>query len=391
MSQNDIKFMKQAIRLAAKGLGRTSPNPAVGAIIVRDGRAIASGYHKKAGQNHAEIEALSMIEGKGMAGDTLYVTLEPCNHYGRTPPCTEAILKSGIKNVVIGMPDPNPSVAGGGAEFLMRKGIGVVSWVLEAECRKLNEGFIKHVTTGRPFVIAKSALTLDGWSATSTGDSKWITNERSRDFVHRLRDRVDAIMTGVGTIISDDPCLTARPRNRRGRDPVRIIVDTHLRIPHNAKVLNHDSGSETIVAVGDHVSPELIGNIEKPGVSTIACPLKDGRIDLPALIDALGKMSFTTILVEGGAGIMGSMIRDELIDKFHIFKAPSILGGDDGIPMAKGKGPGRMNQSLFLRDIELNRFGDDILVTGYPEWENRRKAQGSGLKENEKIPSGPES
>ncbi len=371
MNRNDIKFMKQAIRLAAKGLGRTSPNPAVGAIIVREGRVIASGYHKKAGQNHAEVEALSMIGGEGMAGDTIYVTLEPCNHYGRTPPCTEAILKSGINNVVIGMPDPNPSVAGGGAEFLMSKGIGVVSGVLEAECRRLNEGFIKHVTTGRPFVIAKSALTLDGWSATSTGDSKWITNERSRDFVHRLRDRVDAIMTGVGTIISDDPYLTARPGKRRGRDPVRIIVDTHLRIPHNAKVLNHDSGSETIVAVGDHVPPELVRDIEKPGVSTMTCPLKDGRIDLSALVGALGKMPFTTILVEGGAGIMGSMIREELIDKFYIFKAPCILGGDDGIPMARGKGPERMNQSVLLRDMELRRFGEDILITGYPEYAKR--------------------
>ena len=363
-----MKFMKEAIRLAAKGLGRTSPNPAVGAVIVRDGRVIASGYHKRAGQNHAEAEALSMIGGKGMADDILYVTLEPCNHYGRTPPCTEAISKSGIKNVAVGMPDPNPSVAGGGTEFLRHKGISVVSGILEAECRKLNEAFIKYVTTGIPFVIAKSALTLDGWSATSTGDSKWITNERSRDFVHRLRDRVDGIMTGVGTIISDDPSLTARPKNRRGRDPVRIIVDSNLRIPHNARVLNHDSVAKTIVAVGDHVSPELIKDIEKPGVSIITCPLKDGRIDLPVLVGALGKMSITSLLVEGGAGIMWSMIRDELIDKFYIFKAPSILGGDDGFPMAKGKGPARMDQSLFLRDIELKKFGDDILIIGYPEY-----------------------
>jgi diaminohydroxyphosphoribosylaminopyrimidine deaminase/5-amino-6-(5-phosphoribosylamino)uracil reductase len=309
-----------------------------------------------------------MIGGKGMADDILYVTLEPCNHYGRTPPCTEAILKSGIKNVLVGMPDPNPSVSGGGAEFLKRKGIRIESGILEAECRKLNESFIKYVTTGRPFVIAKSALTLDGWSATSTGDSKWITNERSRDFVHRLRERVDGIMTGVGTIIFDDPYLTARPKNRRGRDPVRIIVDTNLRIPHNARVLNHDSGAKTILAVGGHVAQELVKNIEKPGVSIITCPVKDGRVDLPALLDALGKMSITSLLVEGGAGVMGCMIRDELIDKFYIFKAPKILGGNDGFPMAKGKGPASMNQSVFLRDTELKRFGDDILIIGYPEY-----------------------
>lgn len=383
MNRNDVKFMKEAIRLAAKGLGRTSPNPAVGAVIVRDSRVIASGYHKKAGQNHAEVEALSMIGGKGKADDILYVTLEPCNHYGRTPPCTEAIIRSGIKNVVVGMPDPNPTVEGGGAGFLRRNGVNIVSGVLEAECRRLNEIFIKFITTGRPFVIAKSALTLDGWSAASNGHSRWITNERSREFVHRMRDRSDAIMTGVGTIIADDPSLTARPKNRRGRDPVRIIVDTHLRIPHNARVLNHDSKAKTILAVGEGVPPALLKDIDKTGVSTMTCPIKDGRIDLSALMLALGKMSITSLIVEGGAGIMGSMIKEKLIDKLYIFKAPKILGGDDGIPMARGKGPERMDQSLSLRDIEVKRFGDDILITGYPEY--GEKAQGTGSKAQGEI------
>jgi len=368
LNQIDTKFMKEALRLAAKGLGRTSPNPAVGAVIVRDGHIIASGYHKKAGQNHAEVEALSMIGGKGKAEDILYVTLEPCNHYGKTPPCTEAILKSGIKNVAVGMCDPNPTVAGGGTEFLRSKGIKIFSGILEQECRRLNEGYIKYITTGRPFVTAKSALTLDGWSATSTGDSRWITNESSRNFVHNLRDRADGIMVGVGTIIKDDPSLTARPKNRKGRDPIRIIVDTHLRMPHNAKVINHDSGSGTIVVVGDDVSLELLKGFEKPGVSVITCPMKDHRVDLAALLDILGKIQITSILVEGGAGILGSMIREELIDKFYIFKAPLLLGGDDGVPMAKGKGPVRMNRSIPLKNIESKRFGDDILIIGYPEW-----------------------
>jgi len=367
LNPNDLKFMKEAIRLAIKGLGRTSPNPAVGAIIVREGRIIASGYHKKAGQNHAEIEALSMINGKGREDDILYVTLEPCNHYGKTPPCTEAILRSGIKNVVVGMPDPNPSVAGGGSEFLRQKGVKVVSGVLETECRRLNEAFVKFVTTGRPFVIAKSALTLDGWSATSTGHSKWITNERSRNFVHNLRARVDGIMVGVGTIIVDNPSLTARPKNRKGRNPIRIIVDTHLRMPHNAKAIDHDSSSKTIVAVGNKVSPSLLKEIENKGVSIITCPTRDDRIELTTLMDALGKMSITSLLVEGGAGIMGSMIREKLIDKFYIFMAPKILGGDDGMPMAAGKGPERIDQSISLRDIEVKRFVDDILIIGYPE------------------------
>jgi diaminohydroxyphosphoribosylaminopyrimidine deaminase / 5-amino-6-(5-phosphoribosylamino)uracil reductase len=366
LNPKDIKYMKDAIRLAAKGLGRTSPNPAVGALIVRDGDIIASGYHKKAGQNHAEVEALSMIDGKCRPGDILYVTLEPCNHQGRTPPCTDAIIKSGIKNVVFGMHDPNPDVTGGGAEFLRQRGVCVTSGVLEAECMKLNECYLKFVKTRRPFVIAKSALTLDGWAATSTGHSKWITNERSRNFVYRLRDKADGVMVGVGTIIADDPYLTARLKNRKCKDPVRIIVDTHLRIPHNAKVLNHNSNSGTIVVAGDKAPAALLRSIEKDGVSTMVCPAKHDRIDLTALMDKLGKISITSLLVEGGSEIMGSMIREKLIDKFYFFKAPRILGGDDGFPMARGKGPEMMDRSVSLRDIEVRRFGDDTLISGYP-------------------------
>jgi diaminohydroxyphosphoribosylaminopyrimidine deaminase / 5-amino-6-(5-phosphoribosylamino)uracil reductase len=366
--KNDSKYMKEAIRLAAKGLGRTSPNPVVGAVIVRHGKIIASGYHKKAGLNHAEVEALSMIGGKGRPDDTLYVTLEPCNHHGKTPPCTEAILRSGIRNVVTGMSDPNPSVAGGGAEFLKKKGVRVSSGVLEAECRRLNEGWLKFISTGRPFVIAKSAVTMDGWTATSKGHSKWITSDRSRNFVHRLRDRVDGIMVGVGTIISDDPSLTARLKDGKGRDPVRIIVDTHLRMPHNAKALNPDSGSGTIIVAGNKTPKSRLRTFEKDNVHILTCATKHGRIDLTRLMDALGKMSIVTLMVEGGSEIMGSMIREGLVDKFYLFTAPRILGGDDGVPMARGKGPERMDESVTLRDMQVKRFGDDILVIGYPEY-----------------------
>lgn len=368
MSELDKKFMKEALRLAKKGLGRTSPNPAVGAVIVRKGRVIASGYHKKAGDNHAEVEALSMIGGKAEAGDTLYVNLEPCNHYGKTPPCTMAILKSGLKKVVIGMSDPNPRVSGGGAGFLRERGIEVKSGVLESECRGLNEAFIKFIITGRPFVIAKSALTMDGWSATSTGNSRWITGDQSRRLVHRLRNMVDGVMVGVGTIIADDPSLTTRIRNKRGRDPIRIIVDTHLRIPQNAKVLNHDSDSMTLLAIGEDIKPGLLKGFEREGISIVKCPLKDGRVDLNALMIELGKRSLTSLMVEGGSSVMGSMIRERLIDKFYIFKAPRIFGGDDGFPMARGAGPGMMDESLMMRDIRIRRFGDDILVTGYADY-----------------------
>ena len=250
-SPKDERFMKEALRLAKKGMGRTSPNPMVGAVIVRDGRIIASGYHRRAGLNHAEVEALSDMKGRIMDGDIMYVTLEPCNHHGRTPPCTEAILESSLKRLIIGMEDPNPGVTGGGIDFLREKGIDVSSGVLEHECRRLNEAYIKSVSMGSPFVIAKSALTLDGWTATSTGHSKWITNEKSRQFVHRLRDRVDGVLVGVGTVIKDDPLLTTRLKNKRGRDPVRIIVDTHLRIQPSAKVIDHDSDSMTLICTGD--------------------------------------------------------------------------------------------------------------------------------------------
>jgi diaminohydroxyphosphoribosylaminopyrimidine deaminase/5-amino-6-(5-phosphoribosylamino)uracil reductase len=360
--------MRAALRLARKGLGRTSPNPAVGAVIVRNGKIIASGYHKRAGSDHAEIEALAKIGGRGKKNDTLYVTLEPCNHHGRTPPCTEAILGSGIKKLVVGMRDPNPKVSGGGCEFLVEKGVEVRTGILETACRRLNEAFLKFVTTGRPFVVAKSALTMDGWTGTATGHSRWVTNEKSRQFAHRLRDRLDGVLVGVGTVLADDPMLTTRLKKGVGRDPVRIIVDTDLKIPDEAKVLNRDSSALTLIAVGAHVPPERLRRVEKSGVLVLTCPTNEGRIDLTALMDILGGMDIASLLVEGGSAIMGSMIRERLVDKFYIFKAPKILGGNDGIPMSSGPGPREMNGCLKIKHIKLRRFGDDILVRGYPEY-----------------------
>ncbi|OPX39434.1 MAG: riboflavin biosynthesis protein RibD [Desulfobacteraceae bacterium 4484_190.1] len=361
----DQLFMKEALRQARKALGRTSPNPVVGAVIVKDGNILARGYHHRAGLPHAEAEAISKLNGKAH-GCTLYVTLEPCNHHGKTPPCTEAILKSGIKRVVVGMKDPNPLVSGGGLEFLKEKGIEVKSGVLESECILLNEIFIKFVTKGRPFVICKSAMTLDGWTATATGHSKWITNSKSREFVHRLRDRVDAVLVGVGTIIADDPNLTTRLKNGKGKDPLRIVADTHLRTPVNAKVITQDSDSDTLLVTGMDAASRYQSRYNKPNVSILSCPAPDGKIDLSALMDILAEMSVTSLLVEGGASICGSMLRERLIDKFYIFKAPKILGGGDGIPMASGPGPLKMDQCMGLTDISFRRFGDDILIKGYP-------------------------
>jgi diaminohydroxyphosphoribosylaminopyrimidine deaminase/5-amino-6-(5-phosphoribosylamino)uracil reductase len=367
IQNTDVKFMKEALRQARKGLGRTSPNPAVGAVIVRKGKIVAKGYHRKAGLPHAEVEVLSAL-GRKAPGATLYVTLEPCNHYGRTPPCTEAILESGLKRVVVGMRDPNPDVRGGGCEYLKEKGLSVTTGVLEPECRKLNEAFLKFVTTGRPFVMVKSALTMDGWTGTAKGHSKWITNEKSRKFVHRLRDRVDAVLVGIGTVILDDPLLTARLGKFRGQDPLRVVVDTHLRIPAKARVLNHDSSADTIVVAGSEISSKDLKQFQKKGVSVITCPVKSGRIDLVSLMGILGERFITSLLVEGGASIIGSMLREKLIDKFFIFKAPRILGGQDGIPMAAGRGPDKIDQCLSLKNLEVRRFGGDTLFTAYPDY-----------------------
>jgi diaminohydroxyphosphoribosylaminopyrimidine deaminase/5-amino-6-(5-phosphoribosylamino)uracil reductase len=362
------KFMKAALGFARKGLGKTSPNPAVGAVIVRKGQVVAAGFHRKAGAPHAEVEALSQLKGNARQGDTLYVTLEPCNHFGRTPPCTEAILEKRIRKVVVGMKDPNPNVTGGGCDYLSGHGVEVVTGVLEEECRRLNEWFVTYVSKGRPFVIAKTAMTLDGWTATSTGHSRWVTNERSRQWVHRLRNQVDAVMVGVGTVAADDPLLNTRLTKRRGRDPVRVIVDTHLSIPRNARVLGLPGDSETLIAVGKNVATRRLKKLHGKEVTFLLCPEKEGRIDLRALMGLLGKRSIASVLLEGGATLMGAMIRERLVDKFCIFKAPKILGGSDGRPMALGKGPSRMDQSIVLKDIRIRRFGEDVLITGYPEY-----------------------
>ncbi len=367
MGEWDSKFMREALRQARKGLGRTSPNPVVGAVIVKEGKIVARGYHHRAGLPHAEVEALSKLGGQA-PGATLYVTLEPCNHFGRTPPCTEAILRSGVQRVVVGMRDPNTEVSGGGSEFLRTNGVEVDAGVMESECRRLNEAYLKFLFHRRPFVIVKSALTIDGWSATATGDSKWITNEGSRHFVHGLRNQVDALMVGVGTVLADDPSLTTRLKGRRGRDPLRIVVDTNLRIPLDAKVLDHKSTAQTLIVTGAHTPPEKLERYQKKGVSLLTCPLKGERIDLGALMDILGERSVMTLLVEGGASIIGSMLRERLIDKFFIFTAPKLLGGDDGISMASGPGARTMDDCLGLRDLEMRRFGGDILTVGYPDY-----------------------
>jgi diaminohydroxyphosphoribosylaminopyrimidine deaminase/5-amino-6-(5-phosphoribosylamino)uracil reductase len=362
----DEFFMKQALRLAKKGVGSTSPNPLVGALVVKDGKIISSGYHKKAGAPHAEIEALSRA-GKKAKGATLYVNLEPCNHYGRTPPCTTAIVKASVKKVVVGMLDPNPHVLGGGCEFLSTHGVKVKCNVLADKCKRLNEFYIKYITKDKPFVILKGALTLDGWIATQMGNSKWITGEKSRKFVHSLRKRVDAILVGVETIIIDNPFLTPYMIRRSTPDPFRVIVDTNLRIPIQSRVLDSPKSGLTIIAVGSNVDSTKRKKIEDLGARIVICQIRNGRIDLANLLDQLAKMSISSVLVEGGATLFGSMIREDLVDKYYMFLAPKILGGDNGVPFARGSGCDRIEDCVVLKDVMVKRFDDDIMIEAYPQ------------------------
>jgi len=364
VSADDTKYMRLALRLAARGLGRTSPNPAVGAVLVQGGTVVGTGYHEAAGGPHAEINALAAAGDLGRGG-TLYVTLEPCNHHGRTPPCTEAILRSGVRRVVVGCLDPNPQVSGGGAEVLRGRGLDVEVGVEEEGCRRLNDAFIKHVTTGLPLVMAKVAASLDGRIATRTGDSRWISNERSRRFVHRLRWAADAILVGVGTIVADNPKLTARVPTGGRRKPLRVILDTHLRTPLESWVVTSGEEAPTVIATGPEPDWTRLAVFEKKGVEVLPLPLEEGWVSLPALLKVLGARQITSVLVEGGAEVHGSFFRAGLVDKVYFFFAPKIMGGRDAVPMVGGTGVASVAESALLSRLRLRRFDGDIMVEAY--------------------------
>jgi diaminohydroxyphosphoribosylaminopyrimidine deaminase / 5-amino-6-(5-phosphoribosylamino)uracil reductase len=361
---DDNHFMNMALDLAAKGQGFTSPNPMVGAVVVKDGQVIGKGYHKAVGGAHAEVNALDTA-GDLAKGATLYVTLEPCNHTGRTPPCTHKILELGIGRVVAAMKDPNKKVAGGGTEFLEQNGVTVTIGVCEKQAKKLNETFIKYVHTGRPFVMVKCAATLDGRIATCTGDSRWVTGETARRFVHRLRHRADAIMVGINTIRNDDPSLTTRLPGLQGSDPVRIILDTHLSISPDARVLRQVSDVPTIVVAGPTTSGNKKKVLEKAGARVLEIPLQNELIDMNALMGQLGSMEITSLLIEGGSRVLGSAFNSAVVDKVFFFYAPKILGGDDGVPICSGPGVSLMNECIGINDIAVHRLGADVLIEGY--------------------------
>jgi diaminohydroxyphosphoribosylaminopyrimidine deaminase/5-amino-6-(5-phosphoribosylamino)uracil reductase len=361
---DDELFMKRALELAVRGQGRTTPNPMVGAVVVKDARIIGEGYHEAAGRAHAEVSALEAA-GSAAAGATLYVTLEPCNHTGRTPPCTEKILGAGIRRVVVAMADPNPHVKGGGIDFIRKRGVEVTTGVQESRARRLNEAYVKYITTGLPFVVVKCAATLDGWIATGSGDSRWVSGQQSRQYVHRLRHAMDAILVGVDTIVADDPRLTARLNGVEGMHPRRIILDTHLRISDNARVLRTEGGADTIVVTGPSISQKRAKKVAGDGVRVLAAPVKNGRIDLDALMPLLGSMQVTSLLIEGGGAVIGSALRDQVVDKILFFYAPKIFGGDNGVPMCRGSGPDLMKDCMAVEDINVHRFGDDVMIEGY--------------------------
>jgi diaminohydroxyphosphoribosylaminopyrimidine deaminase / 5-amino-6-(5-phosphoribosylamino)uracil reductase len=360
----DDLYMQTALALAEKGRGYTSPNPMVGAVVVKNGRVVGQGFHEAAGKPHAEVNAIDDA-GSLAAGATLYVTLEPCNHTGRTPPCTEKIRNANISRVVVAMKDPNPHVRGHGIEYLSQNGIAVSCGVCKAEARRLNESFIKYVRTGRPFVSVKCAATLDGQIATRTGDARWVTNTESRRHVHWMRHGVDAILVGMGTVSADDPELTTRLETGRGLDPIRVILDTRLSIGDGARVLRLSSDSDTLIVTGPSVPEVKKKQIFRPGVRHVQIPLNHGRIDLDVLMDRLGAMGITSLLIEGGGRVIASALASGIVDKVFFFYAPKILGGSDGVPMCRGTGPDTMNRAIPVADITVRQFGADVLIEGY--------------------------
>jgi len=371
---SDEHYMWHAIELAKKGVGKTSPNPAVGCIIVNGGKIVGAGYHEKAGLPHAEAVALEEA-GPLANGATAYVTLEPCCCHGRTPPCTQALINAGIVRVVAAMQDPNPQVAGNGFKELEKAGVDVEVGLLEQEAQKLNDAYSTYIRQNRPYVTLKAAITLDGKIATRAGESKWISGEEARHYVHELRDKTDAILVGVNTVLKDDPELTARPIGRKGNPVKRIILDSKLRIPEYAKVLetgaegddgleDEEEGLETIIATTQGAPLPNVRALEKPNVRILFVDEKGGRVDMQKLMVELARDGVTSVLIEGGAEIFASALEAGIVDKVLLFVAPKIMGGDSKSVIG-GRGIEKLSQAINLRRLEAKKIGDDLMIEGY--------------------------
>lgn len=352
------EYMRRAIELARRGAGWTSPNPLVGAVIVHDGRIIGEGWHEKCGGPHAERNALAHLT-ESAAGATICVTLEPCCHHGRQPPCTDAILEHGLARVVIGSRDPNPLVAGKGAAILRAHGVEVVEDFLRDECDALNPIFFHYITTRRPYVTMKYAMTADGKIATATGASKWITGERARAHVQTLRHRHRAILAGIGTVLADDPLLNCRMEG--GRQPVRVVCDSRLRLPLNSQLVRTARDFPTL-AVCAQADPAKRAALEQAGVEVLELPGADGRVDLSALLDALGAREIDSILVEGGAAIHGALLTAGLVDHVCCYLAPKLFGGEAAKSPVGGPGVAVPADALALGAPQITRLGGDLLL-----------------------------
>ncbi|WP_444313570.1 bifunctional diaminohydroxyphosphoribosylaminopyrimidine deaminase/5-amino-6-(5-phosphoribosylamino)uracil reductase RibD [Megamonas funiformis] len=357
----DEKYMRLAMQLAGNAIGRTSPNPLVGAVIVKDNRVVGCGWHRKAGTPHAEVHALNQA-GELAQGADVYVTLEPCAHYGKTPPCAKALVEAKVKNVYGGLLDVNPKVAGKGFKILEDAGIHVEYGFLQDELRKQNEVFFKWIEHKKPFVVLKAAMTLDGKIATATGQSKWITNETSRAYGYKLRDIYDGIMVGINTVIEDNPMLTARVDG--GKNPIRIVVDSSLKIDINANVVQ-DKSAKTIIATTDKADKDKILKLQAQDVDVIVVDKDENdKVDIEKLLDILGKKNICSILVEGGATLSGSFVAKKLVDKVYFFIAPKIIGGKEAKTPVAGTGILNLQEALALKDIQIEKLEEDILIIG---------------------------
>ncbi|MDH6671817.1 diaminohydroxyphosphoribosylaminopyrimidine deaminase/5-amino-6-(5-phosphoribosylamino)uracil reductase [Paenibacillus sp. LBL] len=361
---NDEFYMSLALDLAERAQGQTGINPVVGCVIVKDGALAGVGTHLERGTPHAEIHALNMA-GTKAAGSTVYVTLEPCSHYGSTPPCSERLIAEGVKRVVVACEDPNPLVAGKGIQMLRAAGIEVVTGILRERALRLYEAFIKFITTGQPFVTLKTASTLDGKIASKTGDSKWISSEESRELVHTLRHRHQGIMVGVSTVIADNPSLTTR-LSVGGLHPVRIIVDSSLRMPLDSHVVS-DGTAPTWILTTEQADEGKRTLLEEREIQVIPCG-EGPRVDLKAAIAKLGQMGISSILLEGGGTLNGAMLEQKLVDRLIQFIAPKIIGGYDAPGNFMFSGYEQMNQAIVLTGLESKRLGDNIYITGIPVW-----------------------
>ncbi len=361
-----MDYMEQALSLAKLALGQVSPNPAVGAVVVKNDIVVGQGYTQPPGSWHAEVVALKQA-GKEARGGVMYVTLEPCCHYGRTPPCTQAIIAAAIAEVHVAMLDANPLVSGRGKDELERGGIKVYLGEHEEEAIKINEAYTKFITTGMPFVTAKFAISLDGKIATKSGDSKWISGDEARKYVHNLRYTSDAIMAGVNTVLVDDPRLTARSCGGKGgaarKQPLRVIVDGKGRMPLTAQLLSEPG--KTLLALGKFVTPEEKATFAQVGAELLELPLEGGLVDLGKLLKALGERQITSVLVEGGGILLGSLFDCKLVDKVIAFIAPIIIGGREAKTAVSGKGVDKVVDSLKLERVSLEKLGEDLMVSGY--------------------------